>query len=237
MQPRLIFKSGAVVLIVAIAIEFISEALRVLALNGGDPKTAAGDPLFVPTFVLALVGTTLLVVSIPVTYARQAAKAGKTGAIGLACYVASGLVFGYGIAAISAIIVPFIYADPRSRVVLESSQGPPGFVPFYIAGILLFTIGNLCYGIGTLRARIYPRAVGFSLCIAAILEVAGFVTGAASINLPGWTDLITDIASFGAVAAMAIWLLREPRTGSVDQVEGGVPLAVMVSAQRPNPRS
>jgi hypothetical protein len=236
MQPRQIFRSGAVVLIVAIAIEFVSEALRILALNGGDPKTAAGNSLFVPTFVLALIGTTLLVVSFPVTYARQAAKAGKNGLIGLACYIASSLVFGYGIAAISAIIVPFIYGDPRSRALLDSGQGPAGFVPFYIAGALLFTIGNLCYGIGTLRARIYPRAVGFSLLVAAVFEVGGFVTGAANANLPGWTDLLTDAASFGAVAAMAIWLLREPRTDSVDKFDVSVPLpaaAAPTCAARP----
>ena len=236
MQPRLIFKTGAVVLIVAIAIELVSEALRVLALNGGDPKTAAGNPLFVPTFVLALIGTTLFVISFPVTYARQAAKAGKTGLIGLACYIASGLVFGYGIAAISAIIVPFIYGDPRSRALLDSGQGPAGFVPLVIAGTLLFTIGNLCYGIGTLRARIYPQAIGFSLCLAAVFEVGGFVTGAANLNLPGWTDLITDAASFGALVAMAIWLLREPRTDSVHQVDEGVRLpagAAPIYASRP----
>lgn len=95
-----------------------------LALNGGDPK-AVGNPLFVPRFVLSMIGTSLFVISFPVTYARQAATAGKIALIGLGCYIASGLVFGYAIAAISAIIVPFIYGDPRSRVLLESGNGPP----------------------------------------------------------------------------------------------------------------
>jgi hypothetical protein len=161
-----------------------------------------------------VIGTTLFVISFPITYARQAVKAGKTGLIGLACYIASGLVFGYGISAISAIIVPFIYADPRSRVLLDSGHGPAGFVPFVIIGALLFTIGNLCYGIGTLRARVYPRAFAFSLIVAAVLEVAGVVSGAANLNWPGWTDLITDAASFGPVAAMAVWLLMEARTNA-----------------------
>lgn len=79
-------------------------------------------------------------------------------------------------------------------------------------------MGNLCYGIGTLRARLYPQAFAVSLMLAAVLEVAGIVSGAANINLPSWTELITDAASFGPIAAMAVWLLRESR-GSVQQVE------------------
>jgi hypothetical protein len=229
MQLRQIYRTGAVVLFIAIAIISVSEVLRVLALNGGDPKTA-GSTLFVPTFVLSLIGTTLFVIAFPVTYARQAAKAGKTGLIGLGCYIASGLVFGYGIAAISAIIEPFIYGDPRSRVLLDSGQGPAGFVPFYIIGILLFTIGNLCYGIGTLRGRVHPRLFAFSLIVASVFEVAGFVSGAANLNLPGWTDLITDAASFGPVAAMAVWLLREARA-NVDEVDNAALRASLVGGR------
>ena len=227
MKPRQILRSGALVLVAAIAIEFVSETLRVLALDGGNPM-AAGSPLFVPTFVLALVGTTLFVVSFPVSYARQATHAGKLALIGFASYIGAALVFGYGIAAISAVVVPFIFGDPRSRPLLESGH-PAGFAPLVIIGTLLFTIGNLCFGIGTLRARIYPRAIGFSLILAAVLEVGGFVTAAANINLPGWTDLGTDAASFGAVAAMAIWILREPSTDGVQQVDRGVPLRETVA--------
>lgn len=231
MQPRQIFKTGAAVLMVAIALISVSELLRVLVLNGGDPMTA-GNSLFVPTFVLSLIGTSLFVISLPITYARQAVRAGKTGLIGLGCFIGSGLVFGNALPSIDAVIAPFLYSDPSTRALLTSSH-PAGFIPLVIIGTLLFTIGNLCYGIGTLRAGVYPRALAFSLIVAAVLEVGGFVTSAANINLPAWTDLITDIASFGAVAAMAIWLLREPRTDSVPRVEGGVPLPALVSAHSP----
>lgn len=209
MQPRQIFKTGAAVLVAAIVLMFVSEVLRVLALNAGDP-TAGGNPLFVPTFVLSMVGTTLFVISFPVTYARQAVKAGKTGLIGFGCYIGSGLVFGYAVAALNAIIVPFLYGDPSTRGILTSGH-PAGFIPLVIIGTLLFTIGNLCYGIGTLRAGVFPRAFAFSLMVAATFEVGGFVTQAANLNLPAWTDLITDVASFGPIAAMAVWLLREAR--------------------------
>jgi hypothetical protein len=210
MQPRQIFKTGAAVLVAAIVLMFASEILRVLALNAGDPTTG-GNPLFAPTFVLSMVGTTLFVISFPVTYARQAVRAGKTGLIGLGCYIGSGLVFGYAVAAINAVIVPYLYGDPSTRGILTSGH-PPGFVPLVIIGTLLFTIGNLCYGIGTLRAGVFPRAFAFSLMVAAFFEVGGFVTQAANLNLPAWTDLITDAASFGPIAAMAVWLLREHRT-------------------------
>src|SRR5713101_1947520 len=170
MEARQIYKSGAVVLIVAMAIMFAYEALRLVALNGGDPTTEAGNALFAPTFLISLVGTTLFVVSFPITYARQAVKAGKTGLIGLGCYIASGLLFGYAVAAINAIIVPFLYGDPSTRAILTTGH-PSGFVPLIIIGMLLFTVGNLCYGIGTLRARVYPRAFAFSLMVAAALEV------------------------------------------------------------------
>jgi hypothetical protein len=213
MEARQLYKSGAAVLLAAVAIVFASEALRVLALNGGDPMTSAGNALFVPTFVISLIGTTLFVMSLPITYARQALLAGKTGLVGLACYIASGLIFGYAIAAINAIIVPFIYGDPSTRAILTSGH-PAGFVPLVTIGTLLFTVGNLCYGIGTLRADVYPRALAYSLMVAAALEVAGFVASAANINVPGWTDLITDAASFGPIAGMAVWLLRESRLPS-----------------------
>jgi hypothetical protein len=213
MEARQIYKSGAVVLIVAVALVSAYELLRVIALNGGDPTTSAGNALFVPTFVVSLIGTTFFVMSLPITYARQALLAGKTGLVGLGCYIASGLIFGYAIAAINAIIVPFLYGDPSTRAILTSGH-PAGFVPLVTIGTLLFTIGNLCYGIGTLRAGVYPRALAFSLMVAAALEVAGFVASAANINLPGWTDLITDAASFGPIAGMAVWLLRESRLPS-----------------------
>jgi hypothetical protein len=213
MQSRQIYKSGAVVLILAVAIMFAYEVLRLVALNGGDPTTEAGNPLFVPTFLISLVGTTLFAVSFPITYARQAVEAGKTGLIGLGCYIASGLLFGYAVAAINAIIVPFLYGDPSSRGILTTGH-PRGFVPLIIIGMLLFTVGNLCYGIGTLRARVYPRAFAFSLIVAAVLEVGGFVTHAANVNLPPWTDLVTYAASLGPIAAMAVWLLREARSNA-----------------------
>ena len=210
MQLRQIYRTGAVVLMAAVALISVSEVLRLLVLNGGDP-TAAGNSLFVPTFVISMIGTTLFVISFPITYARQAGHAGKTGLIGLVCYIASGLVFGYAVPALNAIIVPFLYDDPKTRAILTSGH-PAGFVPLVIVGTLLFTVGNLCYGIGTLRARIYPRAFAFSLIVAAAFEVGGFVPQAANLALPAWTDLITDAASFGPIAAMAVWLLREART-------------------------
>jgi hypothetical protein len=217
MKSRQIYMSGAAALILAVAIMFVYEALRLIALNGGDPQTEAGNPLFVPTFLVSLVGTTLFVISFPITYARQAVEAGKTGLIGLACYIASGLLFGCAVPAINAIIVPFLYDDPSTRGILLAGH-PRGFVPLIIIGMLLFTVGNLCYGIGTLRARVYPRAFAISLMVAAALEVGGFVTQAANLTLPAWTDLITDAASFGAIAAMGVWLLREVRT-NVHQFE------------------
>ena len=216
MQLRHIYKSGAVVLMVAIALISVSELLRVLALNGGDPMTA-GTSLFVPTFVISMIGTTLFVISLPITYARQAVRAGKTGLVGLGCYIASGLVFGYALPAIDAVIAPFLYGDPSTRTLLTSGH-PTGFIPLVIAGTMLFTVGNLCYGIGTLRARVYPRAFAFSLMVAAVFEVGGFFTQAANLTLPAWTDLITDAASFGPIAAMAVWLLRDART-NVQELE------------------
>jgi hypothetical protein len=230
MQARQIYKSGAVLLVVAVALVFASELVRVLALNGGDPTTSAGNPLFAPTFVISLVGTTLFVISFPITYARQALQAGKTGMVGLGCYIASGLIFGYAIAAINAIIVPFLYGEPSSRTILTSGH-PSGFVPLYTIGILLFTVGNLCYGIGTLRARVYPRAFAFSLMIAAAFEVGGFVTQAANLNLPAWTDLITDAVSFGPIAGMAVWLLGEARA-TVHQTEPSGSLRVAPTGDR-----
>jgi hypothetical protein len=60
--------------------------------------------------------------------------------------------------------------------------------------------------------------------VAAALEVGGFVTQAANLNLPAWTDLITDAASFGPIAAMGVWLLREARS-DVHQLESASPRA------------
>jgi hypothetical protein len=210
MQARQIYKSGAVVLIVAVALMLAYEFLRVIALGGGDPMTSAGNPLFASTFVISLIGTTLFVISFPITYARQAVQAGKTGLVGIACYIASGLIFGYAIAAINAIIVPFLYGDPSTRSILMSGH-PSGFVPLLTIGMLLFTIGNLCYGIGTLRASVYPRAFAFSLMVAAGVEVAGFVTRSANLNVSLWTDLIANAVSLGAVGAMAVWLVIQAR--------------------------
>jgi hypothetical protein len=56
------------------------------------------------------------------------------------------------------------------------------------------------------------------------------VSGAANLNLPGWTDLITDAASFGPVAAMAVWLLREARA-NVDEVDNAALRASLVGGR------
>lgn len=210
MQARQIYKSGAVVLIAAVVLMLVYEFLRVIALGGGDPMTSAGNPLFASTFVISLIGSTLFVISFPITYARQAVQAGKTGLVGFGCYIGSSLIFGYAIAAINAIIVPFLYGDPSTRTILTSGH-PSGFVPLLTIGMLLFTIGNLCYGIGTLRASVYPRAFALTLMVAAVLDLAGFVTRSANLNLSGWTDLIADAASFGGVGAMAVWLVIQAR--------------------------
>jgi hypothetical protein len=105
--------------------------------------------------ILMLLSAILLLLSLPVMYARQANAAGWLG------------LTGYGLLQTGILVLVLAASTP---LLYPAPQTPPGESwTFFLLGIAL-TLGLLLTGIATIRADVYPRGAGILLLAA----MAGF---------------------------------------------------------------
>src|SRR5579859_7266569 len=107
--------------------------------------------------LINLLGGVLLLLGLPALYVRQASQVRWIGLVGLILIWLDTLIF------------PVLQGGLGSLV---SALTPPDFL--YIIGPLTI-IGTLLFGIMTIRARVFPRWLGFCLFVGYILGVIGII--------------------------------------------------------------
>jgi hypothetical protein len=118
-------------------------------------KPVVGQPFSPGVGYLLLISSTLLLLSLPAMYARQANAAGWVG------------LTGYGLLQTGILMLVLIAATP---ILYPSLQITPGENwAFFLLGIALI-LGLLLTGIATFRAGIFPRWAGILILAA----TAGF---------------------------------------------------------------
>jgi hypothetical protein len=172
-------------------IYYLSQAF----INGNDPTTLA-SPLAVISSLVGFIGSVLVLLGLPGMYSRQAGRAGILGLLGFLFVWYVTLAQGVLIPFTSVTIVPELVTNPATRTL--ATTPPPAFGPFFIASMVGEVLGILLLAIATLRARVFPRWIGWLLIATLVVGVVSFVPffPEALSSLPGIIGSIA-IAGFG----------------------------------------
>ncbi|HMQ52363.1 MAG TPA: hypothetical protein PKE64_25740 [Anaerolineae bacterium] len=201
--------SGVGMLIGGIAF-VIHLVLRSLVTAGLDPATVAQQSLWAPINFLGVVGAALMLLGLPVLYAKLAGATGWLGWLGVVLIALAWMFFGLFLSLYSLLVAPWL-ADQAPA--LAAAPLPAGILITYITALVAEVVGSVLLAIPFLRGRVQPRWVGYLLPGAAILTVLGNLiapTGPAS-NLS--INLLSNLGPMlfmGTLACLGYWL------GSVD---------------------
>jgi hypothetical protein len=122
---------------------------------------------------LAIVGSIFVLLGLPGVYARQAARAGILGLLGF--------LFAWYVTLFQGVMVPFttvtiIPALISKQVPLSFASTPPWtWTPFVIVSMFGSVLGILLLAIATIRAKIFPRWLGWGLVLTLVLGAVGFL--------------------------------------------------------------
>ena len=130
-----------------------------------------------------LAGMLLFVLGLPAWYAVQAHRAGRLGAVafvmmfvGLAgLEVGTGALYGY--------VAPALYARPGNADLAKLGALDTisaGFAGYSLAVMLLETLGLLLFGVAMIRAKVFPRWIGW---VVALSTVAIFVVPVEALSI------------------------------------------------------
>jgi hypothetical protein len=132
-----------------------------------------------------------LLLGLPGMYARQAERAGILGLLGL--------LFVWYITLMQGVILPFTNVTIISLITAHIASPslvatpPPAWGPFFMLSMVSQVIGIPLLAVATLRARVFPRWIGWTL-------LATLVVGVASM-LPFMPEGVSNLAAvIGSVA-------------------------------------
>jgi hypothetical protein len=86
-------------------------------------------------------------------------------------------------------VAPVVFSADRSGSLLMAA---------WLVSVLLFSLGWILFGLASLRARVFPRALSVAVVIGGLI---GFQAA-----MPPW-----GVALGLAVAAVGVWLIRQAR--------------------------
>jgi hypothetical protein len=163
------------------------------AFLGGNDVHVLTSTLALISQDIGLIGSVLLLLGLPGMYVRQAGRAGILGLLGflLVWYVT--LFQGVMTPFANVTIIPGLLTH---QVTLSYALTPPStWTPFFIASMIGQVLGVLLLAIATLRARVFPRWIGWLL-------VAALVVGGVSL-VPFFPQALSNLTAIVASVAMA----------------------------------
>jgi len=176
-------------------------------LNGNDLATIT-SPLSLYSSVIGFIGSVLVLLGLPGVYARQAGRAGILGLLGFLFIWYVTLFQGVMISFTNVTFIPLIAAHLVTPSVVTTP--PSTWTPFFIVSLVGQVLGILLLGIATLRARVFPRWIGWLL-------IATLVLGVVS-HLPFIPEALQSLSAIIASVAIAgfgyslLWPERLERT-------------------------
>jgi hypothetical protein len=162
-SSNLIRWSGLAAMLAGVLL-LVAALLDLVVIGPGEPvslRVTTG----VYTFQSAvnLLAVVLLLIGLVGLYARQSEAAGLLGLVGfLVAFLGTALATGFRWAT--------LFIAPSLAVVAPGflNEGPP---PGFFLMLITFAVGWLLFGVGTLRARVYPRAPAITLIAGAVLSL------------------------------------------------------------------
>jgi hypothetical protein len=199
--------------------------LRSVLTTGVEPTTSAQGDLWVPVNVLGALSAALVLLGLPVVYARTAGLGGLPGLVGFALIEVSWTFFGLFLSLYGALVLPWL-AGQAPRLVDGSSPAPVGFVVAFALGLLAWLIGAVLLAVPFLRGPARTRWVGYVLPASALWTLVGsFViapNGPASnlaVNLLSNLGPVLLLIGLGYLGVRA-WTERAPAESGGLRVDG-----------------
>ncbi|GAC1448123.1 MAG: hypothetical protein PVSMB5_34510 [Ktedonobacteraceae bacterium] len=165
--------------------------------SGLDPL----NPLWLPGFLLVLVGSTLLVVGLPGMFIHQVSKAGIVGVVGFVIFSCALLILGVSSAAINALVFPAFIHVP--------SQEPTALVAFFVIGDVSQFVGTLVLGFALMRAKTVPTWVGVLFILSGVILLGGRLLHAPAFVYVVLSPLLLYIALLWS--GYVLWSQRDAR--------------------------
>lgn len=153
---------------------------------GGNDLASIISPMSLVSFVLGFIGSILVLFGLPGVYARQAEQAGILGLLGFLFVWYVNLYQGVLIPFASVTIISQMTAHLVPQSVAVATTPPPAWTPFFLVSLVGQVLGILLLSIATLRARVFPRWIGWLL-------IATLVVGLVS-QLPFLPAAISNLA-------------------------------------------
>lgn len=163
MSSSNLMRWGGLAALVGGALFVVAELLGLPTLNVESFSETATTVSFAIQQLLFLLGVVFLLLGLLGLYVRQSEAAGSLGFIGfLVAFLGTVLIGGFMWA--SAFIAPAL-ADATPEFL---DEGPP---PGFFLTVITFVLGWLLFGVGTLRAQVFPRAAAILLIVGAVVII------------------------------------------------------------------
>lgn len=195
----------------------------------GDARDAVASGLYYPMGIAVLVGGLLVMAGWPALYLRQRSETGLLGFAGFVAVLGAGMALMVGFPLLQLLIFPWVAATPISNRTLD--EGPVVFTVFFAVASGVVTLGGILFGVATIRAVVFSRALGVGFIVLAVASaVLGFLSlpGGGGIPMSWWWG---TTGTFGVIAymvalfwsAIELWRVSGLRTAAAAAPEAGLP--------------
>lgn len=178
---------------------------------GGSDITALLGPLDVVSNEIGVVGGILLALGLPGLYARQAERAGIIGLIGF--------ILVWYVNLIQSVLLPFanvtFVSAMNAHIIPQKVETlmtpPPVWGPFFTLSMVGEVLGMLLLAIAILRARVFPRWIGWTLIATLVLGAASFAP-----FVPEAVSTLVGVVANVAIGGVGVALLAQTQRGQAD---------------------
>ena len=165
------YRLSGIALIIGSLLSIIYYLTQTL-LNGNDLATLT-SPLSLISSIIGIIGSILVLLGLPGMYTRQAGRAGMLGLLGF--------LFIWYVTLFQGVLIPFTTVTfiPLLAAHLLSAQfaitPPSTWTAFSLVSMVGEVLGILLLAIATLRARVFPRWIGWLLIATLVVGFVNFV--------------------------------------------------------------
>lgn len=185
------YRLSGIALLIGSVLSIVYYLIQGAFLTGNDLATII-SPMSMVSSIIGFIGSVFVLLGLPGVYAQQARRAGVLGLLGF--------LFVWYVNLYQGVIIPFtsvtIISQLTAHLVPQSPAivtPPPAWMPFFLVSLVGQVLGILLLGIATLRARVFPRWIGWLL-------IATLVVGLVS-QLPFLPEGVSNLtAILGSVA-------------------------------------
>jgi hypothetical protein len=207
------YRLSGIALLIGAALSAVAYILSAFS-NGTDLQSLI-SPLIMIQSVLAILGSMLVLLGLPGVYTRQAKQAGILGLLGFVFVWYVTLFQGILISFTTVTFIPMLAAHQVAPQLMVTP--PPTWTPFTIASMASQVLGILLLAIATLRAKVFPRWIGWLLVATLVVGIVSFVP-----FFPEALQSLSPVIASVAIAGFGYALLWPERRESLEAVPTSV---------------